>query len=53
MKVTENRNWNPDCEEHKVGSEWWKTIGCVQMEEQSKRLKELYAKRDEARRNSA
>lgn len=23
MKVTENRNWNPDCPEHGIGSEWY------------------------------
>jgi hypothetical protein len=23
MKVTENRNWNPDCPAHGVNSDWW------------------------------
>ena len=49
--ITESRNWNPDCEEHGVDSEWWQSPEQVaKREDASRRLRELYAKRDQARK---
>ena len=35
-KRTENKNWNPDCEEHGLESEWYNNPIQIQQREESK-----------------
>lgn len=52
-RVTENRNWNPDCEEHGTESEWWRSPEQVaQRDADRERLFDLYRRAREARNRS-
>jgi hypothetical protein len=43
--ITESRNWNPDCEEHGVDSEWYLSPEQVaERKEQNQKLRYLYAR---------
>ena len=51
MEVTEHRNWQPDCLEHGVDSEWWSSPEQVaKREAQNERLRTLREAAREARR---
>jgi len=49
-KVTESRNWNPDCPEHGVGTDWYTSPEQVAKREADRaRLLDLYAQARAAR----
>lgn len=51
MTVTENRNWNPECAEHGVASDWWKSPEQVEKRRvENERLRELQAQARAARK---
>lgn len=53
FEVTELRNWNPDCEAHGIGSDWYHSPEQVtKRETQNDRLKDLYRQVREARRKA-
>jgi hypothetical protein len=48
--VTENRDWNPDCAEHGVKSEWYQSPErTAKRQAESDRLRDLYRRAREAR----
>lgn len=50
MKVTNNRNWDPDCIHHGTESRWWNSPEEVaRREAQRQQLEELWAKAREKR----
>jgi hypothetical protein len=52
-EVTESRNWNPDCPEHGLDSEWWSSPEQVaKREAQGGRLRDLQRQAREARANA-
>ncbi len=51
MSVGDSRNWHPDCPEHGLASEWWKSPEQVaKREAQDARLRDLQRQAREARR---
>jgi hypothetical protein len=45
-ELTEHRNWNPDCPEHGVGSDWYESDEQVAARRrQNELLRDLYARR--------
>jgi hypothetical protein len=52
-EITEHRNWNPDCSEHGVYSEWYNsTEQQAKRQEDNAQLRELQAKAREMRERS-
>jgi hypothetical protein len=48
--ATEHRNWNPDCPEHGVNSEWWRSPEQVEKRRvQSERLRDRQIQANRAR----
>ena len=48
------RNWNPDCPEHGIESDWWQSPEQVaRRQEQSSRLRDLQRQAAEARRRAS
>jgi hypothetical protein len=53
MEITEHRNWSPDCPEHGLDSEWYRSPEQVQKrEEQNARLLDLQRQAREARQRA-
>jgi hypothetical protein len=51
MSIGDSRNWNPDCPEHGVESDWWNSPEQVaKREERNARMRDLQAQAREARR---
>ena len=49
-EATEHRNWNPDCPEHGLESDWWKSSEQVEKRRvDSERLRNLWAQARAAR----
>jgi hypothetical protein len=49
-ELTDSRNWNPECEEHGVDSEWWNSPEQQVMRDQLvERIRMLQAKAKEGR----
>lgn len=49
-RPTESRNWNPDCSEHELDTDWWKSPEQVaKRRQQSERLRDLQAQARAAR----
>lgn len=54
LEVTEHRNWNPDCSEHGVTSDWYRSSEQVaKREAQNARLRDLQTQAREARKHHA
>lgn len=54
LEVTEARNWNPECPEHGVASEWWNCEEQVQDRIRRRvELAKLQARAREARRRAS
>lgn len=50
-ELTEHRNWNPDCPEHGVGTEWYESDEQVaKRQADAERLRDLQARARAARR---
>lgn len=50
LSVGDSRNWNPDCVEHGLGSEWWNSQKEVaRRNAQTARLRDLQRRAREAR----
>jgi len=53
MTVTEHRNWNPDCPEHGVKSQWYRSPEQkAKRDAQDERLRDLQRQANEARRRA-
>lgn len=51
FEVTENRNWNPDCEEHGVSSDWYNSDEQrAKRDKQNAELRDLQARARNARK---
>jgi len=54
MKITENRNWNPDCPEHGTDSYWYHSDAqSAKRQAQAERTASLQAQARAARRRAA
>ena len=52
-EATDLRNWHPDCGEHGLASEWYRSPAQVSKREvQNERLRDLQAKASAARRRA-
>lgn len=53
LKTTEHRNWNPECEEHGLDSEWFNSAEQrAKRKAQNDNLRDLQRQANEARRKA-